>query len=330
MAGILWIIILMLIIAVIIISVSIIAYNKHLDKVTKGEVHDTHSTIPEPRSTASVIYKIVLMIIVILSYLGISTANGMIGSLQSRIGELDAEVNGLQFEMQNLKSQIEEGERLVRNFEYKISDPENNLVDVGFKLWLKEFTPDTSVTLSIAGKDVALSKDGNGMYTGNVTLSLFDNCSVPVVSIKNGELIENETVDFPEELFWEYIPVPMFSCNFDGKDTLGGGTKYTGQYSMNFSFPEKIESVRITYLSNGEELKTMDITEGALTGEIFTIEQELGFGDDLVFRTEVVTKDGYRIEDCKLMIFPAKEYPYGYEYERIYDSDGNLLYECLY
>ena len=119
MAGILWIIILMMLVAVIIIAVSIIAYNKHLDKVTKGEVHDTHSTIPEPRSTASVIYKIVLMIIVILSYLGISTANGMISSLQSRIGQLDAEVNGLQCEVQNLRYQIEDEARLVRSFEYE-------------------------------------------------------------------------------------------------------------------------------------------------------------------------------------------------------------------
>ena len=154
MASILWIIILMMLVAVIIIAVSIIAYNKHLDKVTKGEAHDTHSAIPEPRSTASVIYKIVLMIIVILSYLGISTANGMIGGLQTRIGELDSEVNGLRFEISNLRSQIEDRDRLIRNFEYEVSDPENNLVDVTFKLWLKEFTDNTTVSIDIAGKDV--------------------------------------------------------------------------------------------------------------------------------------------------------------------------------
>ena len=330
MAGILWIIILMMLVAVIIIAVSIIAYNKHLDKVAKGEAHDTHSAIPEPRSTASVIYKIVLMIIVILSYLGISTANGMISSLQSRIGQLDAEVNGLQCEVQNLRYQLEDEARLVRSFEYEISEPENNLADVKFKLWLKEFTDKTEVSLSIAGQDVAFTNDGGGMYTGKVTLSLFDHCQVPVVSIKNGELIENETVDFPEELFWDYIPVPMFSCHFDGKDTLSGKTKYTGEYWLDFSIPGNIESVTITYFSNGEELKTMDITTGALSGETFEIEQELGNQEDLAFRTVLVTKDGYRFEELKLMIFPAKEYPYGYEYERIYDSDGNLLYECLY
>lgn len=330
MAGILWIIILMLIIAVIIISVSIIVYNKHLDKVTKGEVHDTHSSIPEPRSTASVIYKIVLMIIVILSYLGISTANGIIGSLQSRIGELDAEVNGLQFEVQNLRSQLEDEARLVRNFEYILSEPENGLVDVEFNLWLKEFTADTSVTLSIAEKNVELVNDGNGKYSGKVTLGLFEDCSVPAVYIKNGELIENETVDFPEELFWDYMPTPMFTCSFDGKDILGRGTKYTGEYSIDVTFPEKIETVTITYISNGEELKTMDITEGVLNGETFTIEQDLGFEDDLAFRTEIVTKDGYRFEEHRLMIFPEKEYPVGTDYERIYDSNGNIVYEYLY
>ena len=330
MAGILWIIILMMLVAVIIIAVSIIAYNKHLDKVTKGEVHDTHSAIPEPRSTASVIYKIVLMIIVILSYLGISTANGIIGSLQTRIGELDSEVDGLRFEVQNLRSLIEDRDRLIRNFEYEVSDPENNLVDVTFKLWLKEFTDNTTVSIDIAGKNVALSNAGSGMYTGSVTLSLFDHCQVPVVSIKNGELIENETVDFPEELFWDYIPVPMFSCKFDGKDTITGKTKYTGEYWVDLSIPGDIESVTVTYISNGEELDTMDITKEVLNGETMSIEQELGNQDDLSFKTVLVTKDGYRFEELRLMVFPAKEYPVGTEYERIYDSDGNLLYESLY
>ena len=93
---------------------------------------------------------------------------------------------------------------------------------------------------------------------------------------------------------------------------------------------EKIESVTITYISNGEELETKDITQGALNGEAFTIELELANQEDLAFRTEIVTKDGFRFEEMSLMIFPAKEYPNGYEYQRIYDSDGNILYECLY
>ena len=35
-----------------IVIISVIAYNKRLDKITNGEVHDTHSRIPEPGTTA--------------------------------------------------------------------------------------------------------------------------------------------------------------------------------------------------------------------------------------------------------------------------------------
>jgi len=88
-------IIIMTLIAAVIIVVSIVAYNKRLDKVTRGEVHDTHSAIPEPRSTAGVIYKTVLIILAILIYIGLSTASGIISGLENRVSSLDSSVQGL-------------------------------------------------------------------------------------------------------------------------------------------------------------------------------------------------------------------------------------------
>ena len=45
--------------ALVIIGVIIFAYNKRLDKVVKGEVHDIHSNIPEPKTAISTTYQAV-------------------------------------------------------------------------------------------------------------------------------------------------------------------------------------------------------------------------------------------------------------------------------
>ena len=40
-----------LVLAAVIVGVSLVLYNKHLDKVARGEEHDTHSPLPEPGAT---------------------------------------------------------------------------------------------------------------------------------------------------------------------------------------------------------------------------------------------------------------------------------------
>ena len=329
MAGILWIIILMLIIAVIIIAVSIITYNKHLDKVTKGEVHDTHSSIPEPRSTASVIYKIILMVVVVLSYLGISTLNGMIGSMQTRIGQLDAEVNGLNYQIENLKTELENRDKLVSSFEYEISDPKDGIVDVSMDVYLREFTEDTTVSLSVAGHEANLEKASDGHYKGTVSVGLFEDCSYPHIYITQDGRTTGEDFDFPQELFWDYIPYPCLDCRFDLTERPGKD-KYTGEYTMQMDRLSNLESITVTYISQGKELLTKDITEETFNHETITLEEGLDIENELMFRFEILTKDGYRYEELKFMIFQAKEYPVGTEYERVYDSAGNMVYEYLF
>ena len=67
------ILILMIVIAILIIVISIIVYNKRLDKITKGEIHDTHNPVPEPKTTANVLYKTILIVITAVSFISIST-----------------------------------------------------------------------------------------------------------------------------------------------------------------------------------------------------------------------------------------------------------------
>ena len=316
----------MIIIAAIAIGISVIAYNRHLDKVTRGEVHDTHSMVPEPRSTTGIVYKIILMVIVVLIYFSVGTMSGNISNMNHRINQLENDVRTLTYKVEDLTYELEQKDRLVSGFEYEVSDPVDSIVNVDFKLWVREYTDDTTVTMDIAGRNIALEGNGNGMFYCNFPVSIFEDCSLPMVSITGNGKTVGETIEFPDYLFWDYIPFPSLTCQFETKPGLTG-MKTTGSYSYDLYPGDNVESVTVTYLSEGRELKTMDITSQALKNETITLENGLDIGDDLTFRVEIVTKNGYRYVEQHLMIFQAKEYPEDYEYERIYDMDGNLLWE---
>ena len=48
----------MIAIASVIVVISLIAYNRRLDRIARGEVHGTHNAIPEPGTTAGITYKV--------------------------------------------------------------------------------------------------------------------------------------------------------------------------------------------------------------------------------------------------------------------------------
>lgn len=319
-------IIIMTLIAAVIIVVSIVAYNKRLDKVTRGEVHDTHSAIPEPRSTAGVIYKTVLIILAILIYIGLSTVSGIISGLENRVSSLDSSVQGLTWEIENLRAELNQANSQVRSFNYEVSDPVDNKVNVDFEIYLKDMSDGATASLSIAGREIELKKDSYGAYRCSAEIGIFENCYPAWVNVtRNGETT-GETLDIPDYFFWDYIPFPMMSCQFNANEGLFG-KKCEGSYALTLDHPDKIESVSVTYISEGRELKTLDITEQAVNGTYIELDKGLDIGDDLTFRIEINTNDGYRVVEQSLMIFEAKEYPEDYEYERIYDLDGNLLWE---
>lgn len=319
-------IIIMTLIAAVIIVVSIVAYNKRLDKVTRGEVHDTHSAIPEPRSTAGVIYKTVLIILAILIYIGLSTVSGIISGLENRVSSLDSSVQGLTWEIENLRAELNQANSQVSSFNYEVSDPVDNKVNVDFEIYLKDMSDGATASLSIAGREIELKKDTYGAYRCSAEIGIFENCYPAWIYVtRNGETT-GETLDFPDFFFWDYIPFPMMSCQFNANEGLFG-KKCEGSYALTLDHTDKIESVSVTYISEGRELKTLDITEQAVNGTYIELDKGLDIGDDLTFRIEMVTNDGYRVVEQSLMIFEAKEYPEDYEYERIYDLDGNLLWE---
>ena len=109
-------IIIVLVLAAVIVALSVYAYNRRLDRITRGEERDTHSAVPEPRTTVSVLYRPILMAVVIVSLLTVSALNGRISTLQSSLNELRSNQNSMNWDLESIRQQLEERDERVELF----------------------------------------------------------------------------------------------------------------------------------------------------------------------------------------------------------------------
>ena len=324
-------ILILLAIAAIIILISIVRYNKHLDKVTRGEVHDTHSTIPEPRTAAGVSYKVVLMIILIMTFIGVSTVSGIVASMQGRINNLETSLNIIQNQLYTLQLSVDDHASRIESFNFNIGElnSSDNTATVETEVLLREYADETTVQLVVDDDVYELADKGNGLFSAEIVRGLFDDGYDTKLVIKEPGRNYTETVDFPGCLVYDFLPMPSYECSFALTERLGK-TTVTGNYSPLVYNNEDVESVTVTYLSGGEELETFDITQETLNRETIDVDRTIPNGADFTFRLEIVTKSGFKIEEQTLMVYSEPEDYDDYEYLRVYDINGNLLWEDDY
>lgn len=323
--------IIMLAVAAGIVAACIVAYNRRLDRIASGEIRDTHSSIPEPRTTAGVLYRIILMVVVVLALFSISAANGKLTSLQSRVNQLQSEQSQLVSEIEDLQTQLEQSTYSVANswWEYDNVDLDAGTAEVVYTARLKQHAEDTAVTLEFNGKSIPLERETPGSFTGRFTVGLFEDLGQPFLCITENGVTKGESAELPDYVFWEFLPMPSYSCQFESGASLGK-MKYSGSYAVLAKGPEEIETASVTYLSGGRELKTLDITEEVRDGKTITLEKGLNLEKDLTFRLELVTKTGYRIVDQTVMIYDSSIDTELLDYLRILDRDGNVVWEDGY
>ena len=323
--------IIMVAVAAGIVAACIVAYNRRLDRITSGEIRDTHSAIPEPRTTAGVLYRIILMAAVVLALFSISAANGKLTTLQSRVNQLQSEQSQLVSEIEELQTQLEQSAYSVANswWEYENVDLDAGTLEVVYTAQLKQYAEDTAVTLEFNGKSLPLEQETPGSFTGRFSIGLFEEFGHPFLCITENGVTKGESADFPECVFWEFLPMPSYSCKFESGISLGK-MKYSGTYTVITDHPEEICFAEITYLTGDRELKTMDITDKVVNLEMITLEKGLDLEKDLTFRLELVTKDGFRIVDQSVMIYETSADVESREYLRILDREGNTVWEDDY
>ncbi|MCR5458511.1 MAG: hypothetical protein K6F51_01310 [Acetatifactor sp.] len=317
----------MFIIAIIIILLSIYAYNKRLDKIAKGELRDAHSNVPEPAATAGVTYKAVLIALSIVAILSISRANGMIDSLNNTINNMKGTQHEMNMEILELQRQVAQSEKLVSNLSWQISgqDMEKKTVDLFFSVDLKQYSDLTRVTLALKDKEILLTKSTPGTFTGTLTTDLFASYDELKVCITEGNLTKVESEEFSHYLFWDVLPLPSLACSGESKDSFGK-IKYNGWFSFQYQAPDKLEKVTVTYVADGKDVKTFDATSEAKTGARIDLDKDITVEKNLAIRTTVITTYGYRIETQNVITYKAEPDCMGEDYERIYDANGNLVW----
>lgn len=334
------IIILMFIVAVLIVVISIIVYNRRLDKITKGELHDTHNPVPEPKTTAGVLYKIILIVIAGATFISVSTVSGMLISIKNSIGDLENTQNGLNYELDSLKAMLEEQSTNIASSDwtFKNIDYDTMTTDIDYTVSLKTFADDTEVILSVNGGSTPLQKDAQtpGTYNGTLTAGFFDSLMNAKLIIKTAGISTTEMTDLAESLAWDFFPFPAMSSHFTSDRGSNGRIKYDGAYTLilpddnsenkNSNMPG-IKNVTVTYLTSGRELKTIDITKEALSGEEISLEQGLDVDGYLAGRFEITLDNGYHLIDNTIMVFESGIDTQGLSETYITDPDGNRVWE---
>ena len=328
MSKLLFLVFIIFVIAIIIVVVSLWAYNKRLDKVTSGEIRDTHNKLPEPGTTAGVTYRTVLIILTIIAVLSISSLIGQISSLSSNVTSLQSKLHDINMDLLELQRKVEENGKLTTNLSYEITgaDLEKKTATLKFSVDLKQYSDDTKVKIALGDLEFPLTRENVGTYSGQVTADLFQTYDQLKICITEGTTTKVEISDFYQTLFMNVLPLGGLDCNINSKD-VGKKTKCNGWYRLVIYNPEKLQKVNVTYLVDGKVYKTFDATTMAKDYAQIELDKDLTIEKDLSLLVETITTDGYKIEKKTILVYRTPIDPGTDEYERIYDNAGNLVWE---
>lgn len=318
----------LLILAVGIIVISIILYNRRLDRIARGEQRDAHSNMPDPRTMASLIYKVTMFVLVLLMFLNTSSLKSQLDFLKSA---MDSRMHALSTEINVLRSRPEEEERRVFDFQWEIKDEdlETGTATVQLSAFLKEYTSETSGFFSVGGRSVPLTLREDGALIGEFSENIFHDLGEVKLVIKEGERSTVEYQDWMGTLYESVLPVPNLHTNeFESRN----GRIIGGTYDLAVSpvFYDDIERVNAVYITGGKEVRTADITEKVLKNKYISIDTDIKTEDYLVLRVDLYTKSGFAVKE-RLVLDYNVHYDtdpwFMHETERrVFDQNGALLY----
>ncbi|MBE6990795.1 MAG: hypothetical protein E7426_08675 [Ruminococcaceae bacterium] len=317
--------IIILVVGITVTVIGFLVYNRRINKIAKGELRDRHSPIPTPEATVNGVYKVVLMVVVVIALLSISALHGKVIDLQHSISNLQF----AEHELYRLRDLVEQSDKRVLSVSLEVSDPDSaaRTGKIHMTVTLEEYSEDTAVTLRFSGQSIRFEEISPGVYGAYFTGDLFAPCTEPTLSISDdGKTILEPVYDvFPEWIFQECLPLPGMTPQISSRSMLGR-LKCEGAYTVWADHPNDIESVSLTYMTGGRDIKTLDITEKTVGEEEITLEKGLPLEGDLTFRIEILTKSGFKIVDQRLVCGNSDDS--GVEgFIQIQDLNGNILWD---
>ena len=315
------IVMLAILLASLVIFACVKAYNKRLDKIAKGETRGTHSSIPDPSTTVTAVYRIIIFVVLMITFIFVSIAYGKVSTIDDNVNEMG---NYIREEVSEINHKLDDVGRNVSKTDYELKLSSDNKADMHYVLELRSFSDDTKVTLRFNGEDHPLETEVPGRYSADLKMDLFAHNDDPKVLINENGKTTVEDVHLPEELFWEVLPnlqteVNSYSSGFLFKNT------YEGEYKLGVTYPEDLKSATVMEILDGKEVEPRDATDLILKEEPVRF-SGIPDGENFVLRIVMTTNSGYVIT-CDRILFSADP---GEEKYKVEDLNGNLLFAQNY
>ncbi len=259
-----------IIIGVLITVIAVILYKRHLNKVISGEEHDLHTKVVEPKMVLRTVLICILAIWLMTITFKFDALCTDVKNLSYNMNEQYDYMTGLYSEMDNLYSKIDAQNNICEDYDFSFGkvDTDKKTVEMDLKVWLKEYSEETAVTVSFGGNSWALKNQG-GVFKGNIPVDLFtDYETEPVLAVETNGMVKSQKLEqCPSGFFYDLV-FPSFTCipatdgysiSYDSK----GNMVVSGNMTV-FEDGPKIEGITLNTVSIAYEVDGTIIKESPL------------------------------------------------------------------
>ena len=254
---------------------------------------------------------IILAIAVILIVSNVFTATS---GMYRQLGEINSDIISIQNNMDNLRSDMENFQVKVQeelksqgsllssyNISYDNGNPETLTGDIIIEVVPKEYSEDTTATVTLGDKVAAMEREGS-IFTAVISVPVDIIYSELIVDFKSGSSIKSEVVA-PGEIGFVNVLSNDVNVDFYGEGSKSVNNKYGYHGQIQVYMPEvdmTLSEVRLLAIKNNEVIwETEDFyhneEEGNYTTEInksFSLEKE----DRLHLAVEMKDSYGFKFK----------------------------------
>lgn len=183
-----------------------ICYKAAINRKLRSEESNAHV----PMASMETVWKIVAVIAVLVMY---ASLNSKIVSLQEELTDaritMTDEIAAMQYEIYEIRENVKKEASMIRGayYEFEEFDPKEQQVKVSFQVIPKSYSADTKLSVDFRKKRAVLTNQGDGVFTGSETFSLYDDVwEEGMFFVTEGGVTKTEP--------WEDVPMGrlLFDC----------------------------------------------------------------------------------------------------------------------
>ena len=323
----------LVILAVLMIGVIIyfICYKRRINRALEGKESGTHM----PMASMETVVKVVVVIGVLVMYSSLSSKlTNLENSLMNTRNNLSLEIDVLNYEIEQLQEQLKTDASLISEFSYTFGEIDTNehQVEVWFRVVPKSYSAETELFINIWGKEIALTNNEDGNFSGSEIFPVFEELSEGgVLHITEDGVTKTEVLeDVPTGILcYECMPM-LIDAGISFQYEKGNGTvAVKGSVHVSTSTEKNVsmyEVLKLYVMRGNAVIDEIAMRDGYL---VLDKEYEVKDGESLRFMIKGVDEYGYTHEDFLTGWSTEEESAAGYGYAdetyQVYAPDGSAM-----